>query len=61
MNTVTEPKCDFCGDPIDDEVIRRGDHLYCCEACDFEAGRSQDCGGRSDSHLPHSTAEPVER
>jgi len=58
---VAELTCDSCGDPIDDEVIRRGERVFCCEACAFEAGRSQDCGGRGDSHLPHSTAEPAGR
>ncbi|MBC8447709.1 MAG: hypothetical protein H8D78_08170 [Chloroflexi bacterium] len=58
---MSELKCDFCGDPIKGEPIRRGSQVYCCEACAFEAGRSKDCGGRSDSHLPHQTAAPVER
>ena len=61
MTTVTEPKCDFCGDSIEDDVIRRGERVYCWQACAFEAGRSQDCGGRIDSHLHHSTAELAER
>jgi len=61
MNAVSEPRCDFCRDPIGDEVIQRGERVYCCEACAFEAGRSQDCGGRTDSHLPHSGAVPAER
>lgn len=58
---MTELKCDFCGDPIEGEPIRRGNRVYCCEACAFEAVRSKDCGGRGDSHLPHQVAEPVQR
>jgi hypothetical protein len=49
-------RCDNCRDEIEpgDEPIRRGDKVYCCEACAFEAGRSTDCGGRTDSH-----AQPI--
>jgi len=51
---MTEPlTCDNCREEIkpEDEPIRRGDRVYCCEACAFEAGRSKDCGGRADSHV----------
>ena len=45
--------CDYCGDTVDDQPIVRGDgalaKVYCCEACAFEASRSTDCGGRTDS------------
>jgi hypothetical protein len=40
--------CDYCGEEIEGEPIRRGDRVYCCEACAFEASRSTDCGGRID-------------
>jgi hypothetical protein len=47
--------CDFCGEELSEEVIRLGDKVYCCEACVFEAGRSKDCGGRTDSTF----SEPI--
>ena len=43
--------CSNCHEEIEDEPIRRGDAAYCCEACAFEAGRSKDCSGRTDSHF----------
>jgi len=45
--------CDNCHEEIEpvDEPIRRGDRVYCCEACASEANRSKDCGGRADSHV----------
>ena len=48
--------CDNCREELesDDEPIRRGDKVYCCDACAFEDGRSADCGGRTDSH-----AQPI--
>lgn len=58
---MTEVECDQCGDPIEEEPVRRGSRVYCCEACAFEAGRSKDCGGRSDSHIPRGAVEPIER
>jgi hypothetical protein len=50
--------CSFCHDPIEGEPIRRGDKVYCCEACAFEASRSVDCGGRSDTNITPPTVEP---
>jgi hypothetical protein len=47
--------CDHCGEDLPDEPIRRGRLVYCCEACAFEAARSKDCGGRTDTHI----REPV--
>ena len=47
--------CDYCEDEIEDEPVRRGGKVYCCEACAFEAARSRDCGGRTDS----TVAPPV--
>lgn len=48
-SAVTELKCEYCGEPIEEEVVRRGSKTYCSEACAFEAARSKDCSGRSDS------------
>jgi hypothetical protein len=44
--------CSNCREEIEptDTPIYRGDLVYCCEACAFEAGRSADCGGRTDAH-----------
>jgi hypothetical protein len=47
--------CDYCGEELPEELIRRGNRVYCCEACAFEAARSRDCGGRTDSTF----SEPV--
>jgi hypothetical protein len=41
--------CAYCGEEIGEEPIRRGPLVYCSEACAFEAGRSVDCGGRTDT------------
>ena len=58
---MAELVCDYCGEPIEGEPVQRGKLVYCSEACSFEASRSKDCGGRSDSHIPHKVAEPTER
>lgn len=50
---MSEQTCAFCGEPIEGEPVRRGDLVYCSEACAFEAARSKDCGGRSDSAIGH--------
>jgi hypothetical protein len=49
--------CAYCHEPIEDEPVRRGEKVYCCEACAFEASRSVDCGGRSDSTVAQPTVE----
>jgi hypothetical protein len=49
--------CDHCHEDLGEEPVRRGDKVYCCEACAFEASRSVDCGGRSDSTVAQSTVE----
>ena len=51
--------CDYCGEEIEGEPIRRGDKVYCCEACAFEATRSVDCGGRADSHIARPIVEQM--
>jgi hypothetical protein len=42
-------RCEYCREGIEGEPVRRGDKIYCSEACAFEAARSVDCGGRIDS------------
>lgn len=58
---MEQKRCDYCGDPIEGEGIQRGDKTYCCEACAFEASRSHDCGGRSDSTIAQAVVEPTKR
>ena len=41
--------CPNCKEEIEGEGVRRGSNVYCSEACAFEASRSIDCGGRTDS------------
>jgi nitrite reductase (NADH) large subunit len=53
----TERKCDNCGEELGPNSVRRGEKVYCCEACAFEAQRSMDCGGRSDSTTAPSVVE----
>ena len=54
---MAEPKCDHCREEIEGEPVRRGSILYCTEACAFEASRSKDCGGRTDSVSAPSVVE----
>ncbi len=56
---MDERTCDFCGDPLGDEPIRRGENVYCSEACAFEASRSKDCSGRTDSVMTDQKVEPL--
>ena len=49
--------CDHCHEEFEGEPIRRGDKVYCCDACAFEGSRSVDCGGRSDSNIAQPTVE----
>ncbi len=49
--------CDYCHEECGKEPIRRGDRVYCCEACAFEATRSADCSGRPDSNIAQPTVE----
>jgi hypothetical protein len=55
---MAEPAvCDYCGDPIESDPIKRGSKVYCCEACAFEGSRSVDCGGRADTAIAQSSVE----
>lgn len=49
--------CDYCHEEFEGEPIRRGDKVYCCDACAFEGSRSVDCGGRSDSNIAQPAVE----
>ena len=49
--------CENCGEELGPNPVRRGEKVYCCEACAFEAQRSIDCGGRSDSTTAPSVVE----
>jgi len=46
---TTEEVCAFCGEALGDSPVQRGKFTYCSQACAFEASRSVDCGGRTDS------------
>jgi hypothetical protein len=52
--------CDNCGEELGPNPVQRGDKTYCCEACAFEAQRSVDCGGRSDSTTAPSVVKQPE-
>ena len=52
--------CENCREEIEAGPIRRGDRVYCCEACAFEAGRSADCGGRTDSPIGRPVVDQAE-
>ena len=51
--------CDNCREEIEGDPIRRGNKVYCCDACAFEASRSADCGGRGDSTISQPIVEPT--
>jgi hypothetical protein len=50
-------RCEYCREGIEGEPVRRGDKIYCSEACAFEAARSVDCGGRIDSTFSQPIVE----
>ena len=54
---MSELKCDFCNEGIEGEAIQRGNKVYCSEACAFEASRSADCGGRTDTVIGKPVVE----
>jgi hypothetical protein len=53
--------CGNCGEELGPDPVRLGGKVYCCEACAFEAQRSSDCGGRSDSTTAPSVVEQPEK
>jgi hypothetical protein len=53
--------CDHCGEELPQNPIRRGSQVYCCDACAFEAGRSTDCGGRTDTSMSQAKVEMPDR
>jgi hypothetical protein len=57
---TTETVCAYCGEELTGDPIRLGEKVYCCEACAFEAGRSKDCGGRTDSVMTESIIDMPE-
>ena len=54
---IEKQLCDFCGEELPPGPIRRGNRVYCTEACAFEAQRSHDCGGRADTTIRQRTIE----
>jgi hypothetical protein len=56
----TKAVCDFCGEEFEGTPVTRGSKIYCCEACAFEAGRSADCSGRTDSSVSSPIVEKLE-
>jgi len=58
---MPEERCAFCGELIEGEPVRQGNLVYCSEACAFEATRSKDCGGRSDSTISHPVVTPTSK
>ena len=56
---MAERPCDFCGEPVGKDPVKRGSKAYCSEACAFEATRSTDCTGRTDSVMSEENVEPA--
>jgi hypothetical protein len=56
---TTEEVCAYCGEELGEIPIRRGKFVYCSEACAFEASRSVDCGGRTDTHSAPPIVEQI--
>jgi hypothetical protein len=50
--------CEYCGEPLGPNPVRRGEHVYCCDACAYEAERPADCAGRTDTVLSAAAPEP---
>lgn len=40
--------CAYCKEEIEGEGVRRGDLLFCSDACAYEGSRAKDCAGRTD-------------
>jgi hypothetical protein len=53
--------CDYCGEKLGPNPVRRGNRIYCSEACAFEAQRSTDCAGRSDTVMAPPIVERPEK
>ena len=45
---MSEKICPNCKEEIEGEGVRRGNVLYCSEACAYEGSRAKDCAGRTD-------------
>jgi hypothetical protein len=56
-----QQRCDNCGEKLGPHPVRRGEKVYCCEACAFEAQRSEDCAGRSDTVMAPPVVEQPEK
>ena len=52
--------CDHCGEEFSATSLQARDKTYCCDACAFEAQRSLDCGGRTDSHISAPIVERIQ-
>ena len=55
-----ESVCDYCGEELSEKPVRLGERVFCCDACAFEATRSKDCGGRTDSTFSEAVIEMPE-
>jgi len=53
--------CAYCGDEIEDKPLRRGNKVYCSEACAFEASRPVDCSGAESTALVPPGIERMEK
>lgn len=40
--------CPNCKEEIEGQGVRRGNLVYCSEACAYEGSRAKDCAGRTD-------------
>jgi hypothetical protein len=58
---TTEVVCAYCGEDLGETPVQRGSFVYCTEACAFEAARSVDCGGRTDTHSAPRIVEQAPR
>ena len=54
-------RCGNCGEEIGGNPVRKGEKVYCCEACAFEASRSVDCAGRTDTVSAQPVVEKTDR
>jgi len=61
MASDKETRCAYCGEELGTNPVHKGSKVYCCEACAYEAERSQDCSGRTDATVSASIVEPTSR